>query len=193
MDEGKAVKSTIKTFFLCLCVCISVSAYPEENKVSEGEKSIITEKESGSVLKGAIFKAWQRLRSLSPKSKENYNQRRLAATAGIRGAESTDTVLKPYWKDDRTQDKDFLAQLEAYAQAQDMIEEGRFSDAVKGLDTFMSNFPTSQLLPNALFAKGLALGADNNAAGAKAVFSKFVADYPEHPMVVDAKEVVSTL
>ena len=182
----------IKTLVICVAV-LGSAAWADENKPGDGEKSIVTEKESGSVLKGVIFKAWQKLRSLSPKPKEHYNQRRLAATAGIRGAETTDTVLKPYWKDDRTQDEDFLAQLEAYAKAQDMIDAGKLADAVKSLDTFMSGFPGSQLLPNALFAKGLALGADNNAAGAKDAFKKFIADYPEHPMVEDAKEVVASL
>lgn len=177
---------------LSLFVVVIVLVMPA--MVSAEEKSIVQEQQAEGVLKGAIYTAWQRLRAISPKSKENYQERnRLTATAGIRGAEQTDTVLKPYWKDDRTQDTAFLAQVETYSKAQEMIDTGKFVEAIAALDGFIKDYPGSELLPNVLFAKGLALGAGNDAAGATGALKRFIADYPGHPLQEDAKQVVASL
>lgn len=162
--------------------------------VASDEKSIVQEQQAEGLLKGAIYNAWQKLRAISPKSKDNYQERnRLTATAGIRGAEQTDTVLKPYWKDDRTQDAAFLAQVDAYGKAQELIDGGKFPEAIAALDNFTKNYPGSELMPNVLFAKGLAMGAGNDAAGATGAFKKFISDYPGHPLQEDAKQVMASL
>lgn len=158
------------------------------------QESVIRETEAKGLLKGSIYRAWQRLRSLSPKSSENRNeQRNLTATAGIRGAEQTETVLKPYWKDDRTQSPAFLAQLQAYGKAQNLIEAGQFKEAVTALDAFIKDYPDSELLPNAWFAKGLALGAGNDIEGATQALNAFIKGYPRHPMKADAEQVIASL
>lgn len=156
------------------------------------QKSVIRETRTEGLLTGAIYRAWQQLRSLSPKSGENRNEpKNLTATAGIRGAEQTDTVLKPYWKDDRTQSPAFMAQLEAYGKAQSLIEAGRFKEASAALDAFIKDYPDSEWLPNAWFAKGLALSAADDAQGATAALNTFIKTYPKHPMRADAEEVIA--
>lgn len=156
------------------------------------QESVIRETQTEGLLKGTIYRAWQRLRSLSPKSGENSNERKtLTATAGIRGAEQTETVLKPYWKDDRTRSPAFMAQLQAYGKAQNLIEAGQFKEATAALDAFIKDYPDSELLPNAWFAKGLALGADDDAQGAAAALNTFIKTYPKHPMRADAEEVIA--
>jgi TolA-binding protein len=177
---------------LSLLVVAITSGLP--TTVSAEEKSIVQEQQAEGLLKGSIYSAWQRLRAMSPKSKENYQERnRMTATAGIRGAEQTDTVLKPYWKDDRTQDAAFLAQVETYSKAQEMIDTGKFVEAIAALDGFIKDYPGSALMPNALFAKGLASGAGNDIAAASGAFKKFIADYPGHPLQEDAKQVMASL
>lgn len=156
-------------------------------------ESVVRETEAKGLLKGSIYRAWRRLRSLSPKSSENSNERiNLTATAGIRGAEQTETVLKPYWKDDRTQSPTFLAQLQAYGKAQSLIEAGKFTEAVTVLDAFIKEYPDSELLPNAWFAKGLALGAGNDIEGATQALNTFIKGYPRHPMKADAEQVMAS-
>src|SRR5688572_29077275 len=87
----------------------------EENQGS----SILQETRTDSVFKGTLYQVWGRLRALSPKTNvEDAAQSRAIVTAGIRGAETTDTALKPYWKDDRSDDEQYQKQLAAYNAAQ---------------------------------------------------------------------------
>lgn len=173
------------TGLLSLMTCAHAQEAPEQ-------ESVIRESQATGLLKGSIYRAWQRLRSLSPKASESQNNRQnLTATAGIRGAEQTETVLKPYWKDDRTQSPAFLAQLQAYGKAQGLIEAGQFKEAVLVLESFIKDYPDSQLLPNAWFAKGLALGANNDVQGATTALNAFIKTYPRHPMRADAEQVIA--
>lgn len=180
---------------LCFSVLVGMLLFmagAQAQQSAPEQESVIRETQSEGLLKGVIYRAWQRLRSLSPKSSENSNeQKSLTATAGIRGAEQKESVLKPYWKDDRTRSPAFMAQLKAYGQAQNLIETGRFKEATAALDAFIKDYPDSELLPNAWFAKGLALGAADDAQGATVALNTFIKTYPKHPMRADAEEVIA--
>ena len=84
------------------CLYISALTMPLQAQNS----AIIIETQSHSVFKGFFQSVWVRLKSLNPSMKESANSK-VVYTAGVRGAESTDTLLKPYWKGDLTRIKSF--------------------------------------------------------------------------------------
>jgi TolA-binding protein len=114
-------------------------------------------------------------------------------TAGIRGAESTDTALKPYWKDDRSNDEQYLKQLNAYNEAQNLIDKGEMKAAAASLDKFIDEYPGSELMPNAMFAEAMALAGMGEKDGSIKQFNKFIKENPKHPLRGDAEIAIKEL
>jgi len=145
--------------------------------------------EKKSAFKGLLYKVWSKFRSLSPKN-TNKPMKRTAATAGIRGEETTSSILKPYWKDDKTNDKKFVQQLQDFAHAQKMADDGNFQQANQAFGGFMKSYPDSDLRPNAQFAVGMIQGGMGQNAKCVQTFESFVTEYPNHPLTSDAKQVI---
>jgi outer membrane protein assembly factor BamD (BamD/ComL family) len=114
-------------------------------------------------------------------------------TAGIRGAESTDTLLKPYWKDDLTQNKEFQAELQQYSLAQIKMDQGELQAAVESFDSFLNQYGQSNLRPNALFGKSLSLAGLGQKQQSVATMQIFIDENPNHPLVDDARLVITEL
>ncbi|MGB5327202.1 MAG: hypothetical protein WBO58_03200 [Gammaproteobacteria bacterium] len=155
-------------------------------------ETTITESSSHSVFTGLFKSVWAHLKSLNPtqwqsaKSTQTY-------VAGIRGAESTDTLLKPYWKADLTQDKDFQAELVKFSQAQHEMDRGDLQAAVELFDGFLSEYENSNMRPNALFGKSVSLASIGQSKQSMAVMRQFINENPNHPLVADAKQVIAAL
>lgn len=156
------------------------------------DATTVVETSSHSVFKGLFRSVWARLRSLNPSLREDASGQALY-TAGIRGAESTDTLLKPYWKDDLTQDEAFQAELQSYSLAQLQMDQGELDAAVKSFDDFLGKFAGSDLRPNALFGKSISLAGIGRAEQALATMRQFVEENPNHPLVGDARLVIEEL
>ena len=155
-------------------------------------ETTITESSSHSVFTGLFKSVWAHLKSLNPtqwqsaKSTQTY-------VAGIRGAESTDTLLKPYWKADLTQDKDFQAELVKFSQAQHEMDRGDLQGAVELFDGFLIEYENSNMRPNALFGKSVSLASIGQSKQSMAVMRQFINENPNHPLVADAKQVIAAL
>ena len=63
-------------------------------------------------VKSFFISLWGKLKSLSPKSNRQISNHKIVITAGVRGAESVDTLLNPYWKDDLSDDLDYTSEVE---------------------------------------------------------------------------------
>lgn len=161
---------------------------------AENQDNIVRETRTDSVFKGTLYQVWSRLRTLSPKADiEEAARSRVVVTAGIRGAESTDSALKPYWKDDRGNDEQYLKQLAAYNTAQGLMDKGDMKAAAASLDKFMNEYPGSELLPNALFAEAMALAGMGDKEASIRQFNKFIKENPRHPLRADAEAVIKEL
>jgi outer membrane protein assembly factor BamD (BamD/ComL family) len=129
---------------------------------------------------------------LNPALKESANTQ-VVYTAGIRGAESTDTLLKPYWKDDLTRDKNFQLELQKYSLAQLKMDRGELESAVESFDSFLNEFTHSDLRPNALFGKSISLAGLGRTQQSLATMQQFVDENPNHPLHDDAERVIEEL
>lgn len=183
----KIVWITLITLVLPLAQTVAA----EKTESGKSGVEIQKVKRSGS-LEDVLREMWGRLRSLAPKMASDARARQ-TQVAGVRGAESTGSLLKPYWKGDRTQDQDFLKELEVYNAAQQKADAGNFSGAIGGFGNFIKVYPQSHLRANAQFGLGLAYGG----AGAKqksiAALNKFIKTWPKHPLNADARQMVTAL
>jgi len=156
------------------------------------QEGVIKETETHNVFEGIFLSIWSKLKSLNPSLKQSAKSSTVY-TAGIRGAESTDTLLKPYWKDDLTQDEQFQAELEQFSQAQQKLDSGELDKAAMEFDQFLKKYSNSALRPNALFARGISLAGVGKSEPSIASMQQFIDEYPDHPLASDAKLVISEL
>ena len=134
---------------------------------------------------------WAKLRALSPRAAAAPATP--TVTAGIRGAEATESELKPYWKGDREQDPAYRAERQALQAAQEIADAGKFADAARAFDAFLEAHPRSSLAPIALFGRALAHAALGDKARASTGFETFLKQHAQHPLAEDAQRALVAL
>lgn len=145
-------------------------------------------------FKGALFDALRSLSGMLPKQDNHKDANgNGSATMGIRGAESTASLMTPYWKDDKNTDPAFKAQVDEYAKAQQLLEQGKLKEAEGAMSGFIRQHPDSELLPNARFGLALAYAGQGQRDKGRVAMDKFLKDYPQHPLAADAQKVMAEL
>ncbi len=177
---------------IILLLVFAIPAYAADVK-QDGQSTVIIKKENASVFKGLLYKVWGRLRALNPQLKTNKTRNRSVATMGIRGAETTTTLINPYWKGDKTDDPEYIAELTRYTKAQQYAEDGDLNKAITALNAFLDDYSDSELKPNAQFALGLSQGGSGDVVASKKTLNLFIEDNPKHPLVLDARQVIAEL
>ncbi len=171
-----------------LAVFLTWPLIAEESK----ESSVIQKAESQNAFKGLFYKVWNKFKLINPKNESRINKRS-TVTAGIRGAESTTTLLEPYWKGDKLNNKRFIQQLESFSQAQTLADQGNLQAAQKAFEEFTEQWPKSDLKSNAQFASAMIQGAMGKLEESQQGFDEFIRLYPGHPLVEDAKLLLSDM
>jgi len=134
---------------------------------------------------------WGKLRALSPRmAKRNHSR---SVTAGVRGAETTDSLMNPYWKGDKTDDPAYAKELTEFHKANQLAENGDLPAAVKAFSSFIDGHGDSDLKANAQFAMGISYGGMGQVKSSVNTLRSFVKENPTHPMVADAKQVIAEL
>ena len=161
--------------------------------VQEGKSVIVVKQESSSTFKGLLYRVWSRLRALNPRLETNKTRNRSAVTMGIRGAETTSSIIEPYWKGDKTDDPEYIIELTTYTEAQQFAEDGDLNEAVTALNAFLTEYEDSELRPNAQFALAISQGGMGNTVASKETLLIFIEENPKHPLVADAHQVINQL
>lgn len=177
----------MKKLMLVICCATSLAV---SIPVSAQKNAMLVETSTHSVFKGLFKSVWVHLRSINPSQTESARSVTVYA-AGIRGAESTDTLFKPYWKDDLIQNGAFQAELQKYSVAQIELDQGELENAIQLFDSFLSEFGNSSLRPNALFGKGLSQAGLGQGKSSLATMQQFVDENPNHPLLTDAKQIIT--
>jgi TolA-binding protein len=146
-----------------------------------------TQAAQSSGVKDMLGKMWARLRAATPRSQASSGN--VTVTAGLRGAEATESDLKPYYRGEREQ----AAERAALDKAQALADGGSYAEAAKAFDAFVQENPKSPLAANALFGGALARAAMGDIARAKAGFADFIKREPQHPLAKDAEQALAAL
>lgn len=172
---------------------MTTQAFAEEKKTPSPSLKIEKRQEQ-SVFTGTLYKIWYKLRALSPVNHtEMAPKKQVIATAGIRGSESTDSLLQLYWKDDRTNDEAFLKEISALNEADSLIENGRLAEGKIALEQFFVQYPGSDLKPNAMLAMALIVSSLGDTQKGISLFKQFIQENPKHPLRTDAENAIKTL
>ena len=177
---------------IIVSLCIFGAFINMQGHAEEKKNDQIIETKTHSVFEGLFFKVWEKLKSINPTQKQSAKTAQIY-TAGIRGAENTDTLLKPYWKNDLTQDEAFQEELAAFSKAQLKLDKGDLNNAIKDFDSFISKYDKSTLRPNALFARSISFAGVGDNAKSVSSMKLFIEENPNHPLIEDAKQIVSEL
>ncbi|MCW8830206.1 MAG: tetratricopeptide repeat protein [Gammaproteobacteria bacterium] len=182
------MKKITVTLMMMFCVpALSIAA-----EQAQKESNVVVQKEQKSVFKGLLYRVWGKLRTLSPKM-ASRNKSRSVITAGVRGAETTDSLINPYWKGDKTDDPAYIKELTEFNNAHQLAENGDLPAAVKAFSSFISNHGDSDLKANAQFAMGISYGGMGQTKSSIDTLRVFVKENPKHAMVADAKQVIAEL
>ena len=154
-------------------------------------EAVIVRSEKKSVFTGFLSRMWGKLKAISPTPARRST--RSVATAGVRGAETTNSIISPYWKDDNTEDPEYIKELTEFTKAQQLAEVGDLPAAITALSSFIENHGDSDYKANAQFALGISYGGLGKNAESINAFQAFVKDNPKHPLAGDAKQVMSEL
>ncbi len=149
------------------------------------------EEQSG--FRSLLDQTWAKLRRYGPPSARDDTSKQVTLVAGVRGAETTNSTLKPYWKGDKTNDPAYLNEVNAFNKAQGFADGGDFKQAVTAFDAFLTTYRDSSLKPNAQFALGLAYAGVADKTKGVSVLQTFVQGYPKHPLASDANRVIAEL
>ena len=186
------MKKVIYVFLLAFLsnglVAVPVNAADDD---SASNSAVIVKSEKKSVFTGFLNRVWGKLRAISPRAASKNT--RSVATAGVRGAETTTSIISPYWKDDNTEDPEYIKELEEFTKAQQLAESGDLTAAVSALSSFIDNYSDSDYRANAQFALGISYGGLGQNPESVNAFQNFVNDNPRHPLVGDAKQVMAEL
>ena len=144
-----------------------------------------------SAVKDVLGNLWARLRAATPRSAPAAPA--ATVTAGLRGAEATESELKPYWKGDREQDPSSRTERLAIESAQALADAGKFAEAARAFEAFLQENPRSTLAPNAQFGAALSRAAMGDRARARAAFDDFIKRQPQHPLAKDAEQALAAL
>lgn len=152
----------------------------------------LVESDSHNVFTGLFRSVWAHFKSFNPSQKESAKSERVY-NAGIRGAESTDTLLQPYWKGDLSRDRQFQAELQNFNLAQNRLNRGELEAAASLFNAFLQQFEHSDLRPNALFGKSMSLAGIGKTEQSLATIRQFIEENPRHPLVRDARLIIDEL
>jgi len=178
------MKRTLFTIIAGLLFALSVSAAEPAKPAAQGGGTGGTS--------DLVINALRGLSALLPKPDAPKEEGKVS-TIGVRGAESTTTLVSPYWKEDRSNDPAFAAELSAYTAAHNLLQEKRWDEAQQALSKFLVDHPKSDLVPNARFGQAVAsAGASKNGEAADQ-FKQFARDYPKHPLRTDAEKFATAL
>lgn len=180
---------------MCLGVLLALMLAPLVTWAEDSAASGVTierVEDSGSFT-GLFGRMWSRMRSLSPRLLSSSESRGQTQVAGIRGAETTESLLQTYWKDDLENDVNFIAELDAFGQAQNLADSGDLTGAGQAFDTFLAEHPDSKLEANAQFAAAITYGALGNGAKGRNLLESLMEEHPAHPLAEDAKTLLTQL
>jgi len=128
---------------------------------------------------------WGKIKAYMPRGRSNVDYS-TTATIGVRGAETTESALEPYWKDDLVNNPDFKANLQSYDQAQDMCESGDFDGGISAFEELKGKVRDDLIKANVMLGLAACYGGKGDNANSSKQLKAFVKAYPSHPM---AKEI----
>ncbi len=123
---------------------------------------------------------WSRIKRVIPR--RHIARNTTTAVIGVRGAETTESALQPYWQGDLTSDPAFRNDVKQFDDGTKLCES---QTPTKGTETFEQLLKTTNsdmLKANTMIALASCYAEHGDEAKGKAQLQAFLDKYPKHPM-----------
>ena len=162
------------TIFLLALGLFSTQAISADNSKKESNYQVI---KSESSFFGSL---WSKVKRIIPRNHNNSNT--ATAVIGVRGAETTESALKPHWEGDLSSDSAFKNDVKQFQDGTKLCESDTPN---KGTDAFEELLKTSQsdmLKANTMIALASCYAQQGDETKGREHLQTFLVKYPKHPM-----------
>jgi len=146
----------------------------EESKRSSSYEVIKSEKSFFSSL-------WSKVKRIVP-NKRSTNSGTTTAVLGVRGAETTESALKPHWEGDLSTDSAFRNDVKQFEDGTMLCESDTPSKGTAAFEQLLKTSSNDMLKANTMIALASCYGQQGNEAKGREHLQSFLLKYPKHPM-----------
>lgn len=132
---------------------------------------------------------WSKIKRVIPT--KNSNSGEATAVMGVRGAETTESALKPHWEGDLSSDSAFRNDMKQFEDGTILCES---KEPAKGAETFeelLKNTNNDMLKANTLIALGACYAEIGDEKKGREHLQTFANKYPSHPMHLEVSNWLS--
>jgi len=141
---------------------------------------------------GFFHSLWGKIKTLMPRRNANANQH-VTAVIGVRGAETTETALKPHWEQDLASNPTFQSDMASFETAGNLCEKGDVSEGTRELTGLVETSAFKSIQSNGLLALAACYDQQGDHKKSLAYLKSFVKKYPKHPMAKDVEKFIGSV
>ena len=123
---------------------------------------------------------WGKIKSIIPR-KHTANST-ATAVIGVRGAETTESALKPHWEGDLSSDSAFRNDVKQFEDGTKLCESDTPKKGTAAFESLLKSTNNDMLKANTLLALASCYAQNGDEAKGREHLQTFVSKYPKHPM-----------
>jgi TolA-binding protein len=123
---------------------------------------------------------WGKIKRMIPK-KHTVNTT-ATAVIGVRGAETTESALKPHWEGDLSSDSAFRNDVKQFEDGAKLCESNTPKQGEAVFEALLKSTANDMIKANTLLALASCYAQNGNEEKGRKYLESFVDQYPKHPM-----------
>ncbi|MDX8381493.1 MAG: hypothetical protein R8M14_05220 [Ghiorsea sp.] len=123
---------------------------------------------------------WSRIKRIIPRQHAARNT--TTAVLGVRGAETTESALQPYWEGDLTSDPSFQNDIKQFDDGTKLCESKSPAKGTEAFEQLIKSTNSDMLKANSMIALASCYAEHGDEAKGRAQLQDFLSKYPKHPM-----------
>jgi len=167
-------------YLMILCLSITLFAtqtIAAETSAKEGKTNTYQVVKSESSFFSSL---WGKIKRIIPRKNESNNTE--TAVLGVRGTETTESALKPYWEGDLSTDSAFRNDIKQFEDGTKLCESKTPSKGTEAFEQLLKTSSNDMIKANTLIALASCYAQQGNTSKGRERLQAFVTKYPKHPM-----------
>ncbi len=123
---------------------------------------------------------WSRIKRIIPR--QRTARATTTAVIGVRGAETTESALQPYWQGDLTADPAFRNDIKQFDDGTKLCESKTPEKGTQAFEQLLKTTDSDMLKANTMIALASCYAEHGDEAKGRAQLQAFLEKYPKHPM-----------
>ena len=123
---------------------------------------------------------WSRIKRIVPRKHTTRNT--TTAVLGVRGAETTESALQPFWVGDLTSDPAFRNDVQQFEDGTKLCESTTPEKGTEAFEQLLKTTESDMLKANTMIALASCYAEHGDEAKGRTQLQAFLEKYPKHPM-----------